>query len=346
MNILQPYIYNLLQHNDCIVIPGFGAFIAREISAHYDDTKHVFVAPGKELSFNILLKEDDGVLVNQIALALKVSYNEAKKIVLEDVICALTQLETHKKLNIDNVGLLLKDEDDKLQFRPFKSRYDTIQLYGVQNSFVIKPLKTEVKELHVSELNVDIMKNKQIKIAVASVAAAILIGLFILFPNKNNKNVQEAGISIPSTAVTDQAGETGSEINVGLENENSVAQESSDNGISADVNDPTQQDAEFNVVQTLPEVSNAEVKSTNVISKSGYDYHIVIGSVKTNDLAQQLSYDFIQLGVDARVLECGERYRIVHRTFSDKSEAFAYWKSFKAKHPEYNDAWIFTKKVE
>lgn len=345
MNILQPYIYNLLQHNDCIVIPGFGAFIAREISAHYDDTKHVFVAPGKELSFNILLKEDDGVLVNHIALALKVSYNEAKKIVLEDVTCALTELETHKKLDIDNVGLLLKDKEDKLQFRPSKSRYDTIQLYGVQNAFVIKPIKSEVKELHVSELNVDIMKNKQIKIAVASVAAAILIGLFILFPNKNNKNVQEAGISIPSTAIADQSGEAGSEINVGLENVDNVAQENSDNGISVDANDHTQQEGGFNVVQTLPEVSNAEVKSTNV-TKSGYNYHIVIGSVKTNDLAQQLSYDFIQSGVDARVLECGERYRIVHRTFTDKSEAFAYWKSFKAEHPEYNDAWIFTQKAE
>ena len=61
---LSKAITNLLYDHDCVTIPGFGSFIINESSAKYIDKENKFYPPGKYVSFNPLIKTNDGLLAN------------------------------------------------------------------------------------------------------------------------------------------------------------------------------------------------------------------------------------------------------------------------------------------
>jgi nucleoid DNA-binding protein len=58
-------IVDLLHNNDCVILPGFGAFVLKKKSATVVGNE--FIPPSKKVSFNSMLKENDGLLVKQIS---------------------------------------------------------------------------------------------------------------------------------------------------------------------------------------------------------------------------------------------------------------------------------------
>ena len=73
-------IIELLHKNDCVIVPGFGAFVLKSKAASIQGNE--FVPPAKHVSFNSMLKENDGLLVKYISEIRKISYKKAL-IVLE-----------------------------------------------------------------------------------------------------------------------------------------------------------------------------------------------------------------------------------------------------------------------
>jgi hypothetical protein len=51
----------ILRHN-CVVLPNFGGFVAKTVSAQIDFEKGIFQAPYKQLLFNRNLINDDGLV--------------------------------------------------------------------------------------------------------------------------------------------------------------------------------------------------------------------------------------------------------------------------------------------
>ena len=72
------YIGDLLFEYECIVIPGFGGFITKEVPAKIHPVQNHFIPPSKEIVFNVHLKANDGLLINHIARSEKINYTEAK----------------------------------------------------------------------------------------------------------------------------------------------------------------------------------------------------------------------------------------------------------------------------
>ena len=64
---LSPYIKDLLYRYECVIIPGFGAFLANYTSASIDADSSTFYPPGKTISFNRQLQTNDGLLANYVA---------------------------------------------------------------------------------------------------------------------------------------------------------------------------------------------------------------------------------------------------------------------------------------
>jgi len=64
---LSQYISDLLYRYECVTIPDFGAFLSHPISARIDNATNNFYPPQKELSFNIQLKSNDGLLTSYIS---------------------------------------------------------------------------------------------------------------------------------------------------------------------------------------------------------------------------------------------------------------------------------------
>ena len=64
----ENHISELLYRHQCVVVPGFGAFLTEETSAKIDQNNNVFYAPKKLISFNANLRNNDGLLANKIII--------------------------------------------------------------------------------------------------------------------------------------------------------------------------------------------------------------------------------------------------------------------------------------
>ena len=49
---ISTYIFELLQSHDCVIVPNFGAFVTRNISAKISSDGSRIFPPNKEISFN------------------------------------------------------------------------------------------------------------------------------------------------------------------------------------------------------------------------------------------------------------------------------------------------------
>ena len=74
---LQQYIKELLYQHECVTVPNFGAFLTRTIDVLIQPDSGLFSPPGKEVSFNHLLKSNDGILAQYIAQKENVTYEQA-----------------------------------------------------------------------------------------------------------------------------------------------------------------------------------------------------------------------------------------------------------------------------
>ena len=84
MNISN-YIQDLLYRYECVVLPGFGAFLAQKQSAFIDENSNEFFPPKKVISFNRQLIKNDGLLANYIAEVENVKYQTANNMIQEYV---------------------------------------------------------------------------------------------------------------------------------------------------------------------------------------------------------------------------------------------------------------------
>ena len=74
---ISNHIFNLLQEHDCVIVPNFGAFVARNISAKISSDGSKIFPPNKEITFNKSLVKNDGLLINRISSSENISYEVA-----------------------------------------------------------------------------------------------------------------------------------------------------------------------------------------------------------------------------------------------------------------------------
>ena len=100
------YIKDLLFENDCVIIPGFGAFIAIYRSVQIDEGKETLLPPSKEITFDRKLKNNDGVLVKHYAKSEGVSDFDSLKIIEEFREDIQYRLEKGEKIIFEGLGTL------------------------------------------------------------------------------------------------------------------------------------------------------------------------------------------------------------------------------------------------
>ena len=73
-------IKELLYFHDCVILPGFGGFIANNVNAKIS-ASNIFSPPAKAIAFNRNLNNDDGLLADHIVRKEKLSYSDTRKII-------------------------------------------------------------------------------------------------------------------------------------------------------------------------------------------------------------------------------------------------------------------------
>lgn len=107
----------MLYEYECVVIPGFGGFIAHYQPAQILADKNLILPPSKHITFNSLVKKNDGLLAQEIVSLHQLSYSEAIRLIEAQVEEWLGTLSENKSLKIPNVGSFTKDKNATLLFK-------------------------------------------------------------------------------------------------------------------------------------------------------------------------------------------------------------------------------------
>ncbi|MEA1786666.1 SPOR domain-containing protein [Arenibacter sp. GZD96] len=148
---IQRSIEELLYRYNCVVVPGFGAFLAQHKSAVLHEATHTLYPPSKTLSFNEQLSSNDGLLVSYVASEENKPFDE----VLKDVVVRAKQwkqqLQDGNRLVWDNIGELWLTKEGKIQFQPSNQVNYLTSSFGLA-AFRATPVQREVLKEEVLEL--------------------------------------------------------------------------------------------------------------------------------------------------------------------------------------------------
>ncbi len=116
MVTVEQLIGNLLLRHNCVIIPSFGGFVAKPVSARIDYEKGTMSPPGKSLLFNRQLINNDGLLVSEFAQTNAVSFDQAAAHLKQLVKSWNDTLQNGGRIEIEQVGNLFFDEERNICF--------------------------------------------------------------------------------------------------------------------------------------------------------------------------------------------------------------------------------------
>ena len=121
MELLPLHIEYLLSRHDCVIVPGFGAFIATETEAYIDFEAGVIRPRRREISFNSSVVTDDGLLSHSIARREGMAYEDARRILSGLIEKLAADLNDEGEVSLGMIGRLVKDSEARISFQPRKS---------------------------------------------------------------------------------------------------------------------------------------------------------------------------------------------------------------------------------
>ena len=145
-------IEELLYFHECVTVPNFGSFLVSDTNAKVDSKIGKFISPKRKVSFNALIKQNDGILAKYISSNNKISYQNALEIIDEMIKI------WDKKLKIDtlifkNIGEFYLNAEDKICFQAFNTKNFSYDFFGLED-FTRLPLnKDELKIITNKENN-------------------------------------------------------------------------------------------------------------------------------------------------------------------------------------------------
>ncbi len=222
---LEKHIETLLLHNDCVIVPGLGGFMAHHVEARYVGEDGLFLPPLRTLGFNSQLKLNDSLLIQSYIEAYDISYPEAFRRVEEEVAELKQHLVRFGSHVFNDVGTLYLNAEGVYTFEPCEAGILTPDLYAL-SSFELSRLSSslspsiklsdnqffgkltdEVKLKQTESVTNDNEKlidldddEKEIKIKVAwirnAVAVAVaILAFFLITPPISNGNVGNIRVS-------------------------------------------------------------------------------------------------------------------------------------------------------
>ncbi len=142
---LDTYIKDLLYRYECVIIPGFGAFLTQYHSARIDDLSNSFHPPGKVLLFNRQLQTNDGLLANYVASVENCSYELALQKIRNFTGRLSLQLSERQTISLKNIGEFYLNDEHSVQFTPSEKNNFSPASFGL-STFIAPPITREVYE--------------------------------------------------------------------------------------------------------------------------------------------------------------------------------------------------------
>ncbi len=310
---LITYINDLLYRYECVIIPGFGAFLTRYRSAEIDGESSTFYPPSKVVSFNRQLQANDGLFANYIASVEKCSYETALQKIRNFTAQMSRQLEEGKTIELKNIGEFSLNNEKSIQFNPLEKQNFSTAAFGL-SSFVAPTIKREEYKKTAETLEekapIQFTPEKReakpyLKYAAIAVIAISALGFGSLKLYENQ--VQQYNVA-----------------------ERQKANNLVENQI---------QEATFVIESPLPVLSLQLPKHTGM-------YHIVAGAYKEEQNADKKIEQLREKGYFPLKME-PTRYglhQVLYDSFDDRREALQ--KLHEIQRTENADAWLLVQKIQ
>ncbi|KIA97991.1 sporulation protein [Flavobacterium sp. KMS] len=291
---IETYIAQLLYRYQCVTVPGFGAFLTEIQSAQLNEGTNSFFPPKKLISFNSLIKNNDGLLANHIAQTEKTSYKFAVSSLHYEVLSWKKELEDNGFLSIKNVGEIRVNADKNLVFTPNDQNNYLASSFGL-SPFVSPMVKREVFEKQIEALELETADENE------------AIGL----SGYRNSYLKYAAIFILALGVTGSIGYP--------MYQNQIANETVlvETAVQKQVQNKIQE-ATFFIKNPMPAVT-LSVKE----DKLPMPYHIMAGAFRSEKNAQKAYNQLKKAGYDAKIIPANRHglFPVLYGSYATMREA-------------------------
>ena len=139
--LLSLYIGELLFLHNCVIVPNFGAFLAKNRPAQISEDQKKIHPPFKEISFNRQVKNNDGLLASHIASKEGISFDEACNRIANQVHLLQQELTIKRTCVLDGLGVFRITSDTNLMFEASNKINFSRAAFGLQT--VVLPLQIQ-----------------------------------------------------------------------------------------------------------------------------------------------------------------------------------------------------------
>jgi len=304
---ISQYISELLFRYDCVVVPGFGAFLSERVSAKIDKSSGEFFPPCKRISFNTQLKSNDGLLANHISLVEEITYENAISKIKKQVDYAIKSLKNSETIEFPNIGSLTNSKKGKITFEPTNKNNFLKDSFGL-SAFISPTVTRENKKLS-NKPTIALKTKKQNTYTFRKYAAIgiILLGLSGIIAGNIYSN--------------------------SIDKHNTLVQQEVESIIENRI-----QKATFSVSTDLNPIN------INILKKVG-DFHIVAGAFRVKKNSERKLRELKRLGFDARLIG-QNRYglhQVVFESYNTRKDAEN--ALMKIKKTQDKTAWLLFKEI-
>ncbi len=304
---LATYIKDLLYRYECVIIPGFGAFLTQYQSATIDGVNHTMFPPGKRVSFNRMLQTNDGLLANYVATVDGLSYETALQQIRNYTAQLSLRLVENKEVEIPQIGTFMLNKEQSVQFIPFQKETFSTASFGLASVASI-PVQRDVYKQQVEALE----------------KTAPL--LFTPERRKKTPYLRYAAIGLIALTLAGFSGVKWYENDVA--NHNFVQKQKADSLVDVQI-----QSATFEIPNPLPAINITVPKETG-------RYHIVAGAFRIEANAHKKIAQLSDKGYTAKYIGANRYglHQVVYSSYATRREAQKALKTIK--RSENRDAWL------
>lgn len=151
--LIEKLIGDLLLRHNCVVVPSFGGFVAKQMSAVIDYKTGIMHPPKKSLLFNKQLINNDGLLASALAKETGKSYDESATEIQKQVISWHQALNKGERINLENIGFLFLDQEKNIGFEQDRYFNLLLQSYGLGKVHFISEEDIQIVAQPIAQIN-------------------------------------------------------------------------------------------------------------------------------------------------------------------------------------------------
>ncbi len=196
---ISELIKELLLKHDCVIIPGFGAFIGNYFPARASRKDGLFEPPSRKITFNRYLTGNDGLLIGHVSAVTGKGYGEARDIVKKWSEELRSKIMTGNPVMIYRLGTFSLNYEGAIVFEPDLTVNYLLSSYGL-SAYHRKPVsgfdvrKMAIEKRHTPAVSQPSMRSLLTR---AAVILPLLVALALVPFNDRifRSNIEESNLN-------------------------------------------------------------------------------------------------------------------------------------------------------